>query len=145
MNFINIALGILLLSLAIEDFRKKKIMVLPVAAAFLLGILHLAINDSLELKSAIGGAGIGVILCILSWVTKKQIGLGDGLVTAVMGIYMGMKFTLLSLCMAFFLVSPTALILCCLKKVKKKDRLPFIPFLFLGYVITVWMKGVETV
>lgn len=138
---IEIPLGALLAALAVEDMRNKSITVWPVAGAFILGILNFIIYHDPHGKGLLGGMGIGGILCLLCWVMKKSIGLGDGLVTALIGIYTGVKFMIICLCAAFFLAAPAALMLCCLKKIKKREKMPFIPFLFLGYVLAFCIKG----
>jgi len=138
---IEISLGVLLAAFAIEDLKYKSIRILPFIGAFLPGILHFVIYHVPEGKSILGGIGVGGILCLLCWATQKSIGFGDGLVTALIGIYTGLKFTVICLCAAFFLAALAALTLCCLKKVKKKEKIPFIPFLFLGYVLVFCMRG----
>lgn len=138
---IEVPLGILLAVLAMEDIKNKKITIWPVAAAFILGMLNFIIYHEPDGKSLLGGLALGVGICLLWWITGKSIGLGDGLVTALVGVYTGTKFTMICLCTAFFLAASAALMLCCIKKVKKKERIPFIPFLLLGYILAFCFKG----
>lgn len=137
---IEIGIGGWLAALAAEDLRKKQVKIWHMAAAFVPGILYVAFYCRGEMGNVMGGIGVGLFLCLLSGLTEKGIGMGDGLVTMIIGIYSGMRFTLLCLLMAFFLVSPVALILYLLKRMKKRETLPFIPFLFAGYVLAFFVK-----
>lgn len=141
MGIIEIPLGVLLAALAAEDLKSKRIKIFPVTAAFILGIINFIVYHQPDAKSLLGGVALGGGICLLWWITGKNIGLGDGLVIALIGIYRGLKFTVICLCAAFFLAAPAALILCCLKKGKKKGKIPFIPFLFLGYGLVSFIKG----
>jgi prepilin signal peptidase PulO-like enzyme (type II secretory pathway) len=141
MDGIAIVLGIGLVFWAIQDMKNKKIMLLPITAAFAAGLLRCLIFHQPAVIDGLLGAGIGVALCLISKWTGKEIGMGDGMVTAVIGIYMGIRMTVLCLCLAFFLVSPVALLLGCFKKLSGKDSLPFLPFMLLGYWITWGING----
>lgn len=137
-----IAFGVWLAALAAEDFKNKSVKTWHIAAMLLPGILYAALyryggeESSLTiLLFLLADLVPGLILCLLSKLTRRGIGMGDALVTMVIGIYMGTRFAFICLCAAFFLASPAALLLYCLKKKQKTARIPFLPFLFAGYIM----------
>lgn len=134
-------LAILLAALAIGDIKYKKINIWGIGVGSILAIVGLIICGQSRIRSLAGGIGIGLAVCLLHWVTQKGIGLGDGMLAVLIGICTGAEFTIICLCTAFFLASFVALALCFFKKMGRKSRIPFVPFLFLGYMITLGMKG----
>lgn len=97
-----------------------------------------AISDTL---SAIAfGIIPGIILLILGFLTRGAIGYGDGFLVICLGIMLGLRETLFICHIAFFISAMAAL--CVMLLGKKGNRfftkrsLPFIPFLLIGYVIS---------
>ena len=77
----------------------------------------------------------GVIALILSYITKEQIGYGDGLILLAMGGCLGMRQAMMIVGIALgasFVVS-VALVL--LRKAGRNQKLPFVPFLFAGWIM----------
>lgn len=134
-------LAVLLAVFTIGDIKYKKINIWGIGLGYILGIAGGIIYGQSRIRSLAGGIGIGLAVCLLHWVTQKGIGLGDGMLAVLIGICTGAEFTVICLCASFFLASCAALVLCCLKKAGRKSRIPFVPFLFLGYMITLGMKG----
>lgn len=77
----------------------------------------------------------GLILLVVSFLTKESVGMGDGLVLCALGIFSGMKQTLAVLGMAFFLCAMLAVLLLVLRRANKKTELPFLPCLCAGYLL----------
>ena len=103
-------------------------------AAFIL--LKLITNNNL-LKTLLDLAlGIipGLATTLLAHLTDENIGYGDGLLIISLGIAMGFKNTFFVCCIAFVLSGMVALILIFRKK-SGKQTLPFIPFIFISYII----------
>ena len=82
----------------------------------------------------LGGCLVGAALVLLAWVTRQQIGYGDGLLFAVTGIFLGFFENLLLLIASLFPAAFFAGVLF-LKKKKKGYRFPFVPFVLVGYVL----------
>ena len=80
------------------------------------------------------GVLIGVALWGISYATAGQIGNGDGQVFVVTGLFIGgiNNFTLLFWSTSFCAI--TAGVLLFAKRVGRKDRIPFVPFVLLAYV-----------
>lgn len=134
-TIIESAFSVLLGMLAIWDYRHRKIMLMPLIAALGLGILNFFLYQPFSVKGLLAAGGFGMGLCLLSQLTKGEIGMGDGLVSVLIGIYKGFSCTTVCLCVAFFLASVFSLCLLCFKKAGKKEKIAFIPFLFLGYAV----------
>ena len=79
----------------------------------------------------------------ISMISEEQIGKGDGLVIAALGILCGVRNTLGIVCFGSLFMLPVALAVILLKKEKKKIRLPFLPALFLGYIMTFFLGGMS--
>ena len=83
----------------------------------------------------------GTIALILSYITKEQIGYGDGLLLLAMGGCVGLQQTITVVGIALgasFLVSVGLVIL---RKAGRSQKLPFVPFLFAGWIMT-WGGGI---
>ena len=111
MKWIELSLCFLLGALAITDYKSRKIPLWPVVPVLGIGILNLQLQHYRDWISILGGTGAGIFLCIISKVTGSRIGIGDGLVIAVIGIFMGAKLTFFCMSTAFFLVSFAALLI----------------------------------
>jgi len=85
-------------------------------------------------QARIGGLAVGSLLLLFGYFSKEAIGIGDGVVISVCGAAFGIYETV-ALC--FFAALYTAVFsfaLLMLRKVGRKSRIPFLPFLLLGYV-----------
>ncbi len=84
--------------------------------------------------------GVGIL--VLSLMLKGSIGKGDGYLLCISGLALGLKQNLSILFYGLFLAGGTAAVLLGLGKVKRDTKLPFVPFLLGGFVLTVlqpWM------
>ena len=91
-------------------------------------VVGLAVNVRFRELSAVeilGGLGIGVVMVILSFLTKGAIGMGDGWLLCATGVLLGASgnFELLLTALGIGLL---------LGKVHWKDSFPFAPFLCLA-------------
>lgn len=137
MKWMEWSLCLLIGILAIADYKNKKIPLWSVLAVFVIGLLNLHLQHYREWENALGGSGVGVIICILSKATGNRIGMGDGLIIAAIGMFMGLKITLFCTGAAFLLASVAALFLLCIKRVERNYNMPFVPYIFAAYVLTI--------
>jgi leader peptidase (prepilin peptidase)/N-methyltransferase len=79
-----------------------------------------------------GGLGGGILLLILAMARKDGLGGGDIKFTAVLGVWLGWKLTLLTLLLSFLFGGTTGMVLLLLKLKSRQDLIPFGPFLALG-------------
>ena len=76
----------------------------------------------------------GIALILVAVATKKA-GSADGIVLLFLGFFDGLKVCMTSLMISLFAISVIALVLLGLKKVGRDFRLPYLPFLWIGYIL----------
>lgn len=120
--------------LAGMDVRKRQISLSLTGALFLTGIgWQILVEDTSWpewLLSLLPGAGF----LILSYVSREQVGYGDGLLLLTVGIWMGLGQTFGVLTLGLVLCSVLCGALLARKKIRKQDSIPLVPFLLLGFV-----------
>ena len=117
---------------AILDFKYKKIPWVLSICFIVIGIGSVLISSPINWWQFLGAiVGIGIIL--ISVCTKLAIGLGDGLVLLVVGIFIGLWKTLMILFLAGILVAVVGIIMMVQKKGNLNTSLPFIPFILAAY------------
>lgn len=139
----HISVAIVLYIIAIIDSKTYKI---PNVFVFgLLGIGFLLFVTEILLYQdrilyliiqKISGLFICVVLFyVLSRITKDGIGMGDVKVIAVMGWMIGLSLSFVAVMFSLLICSIVAVGLLISKKKNKSDKIPFGPFLFLGYIV----------
>lgn len=63
--------------------------------------------------------------------------MADAVILLILGISMGLGNSISVLMIALFIVCGYSGIMLLLKKVNKKSQVPFLPFLFIGYIASV--------
>jgi len=93
------------------------------------------INSALGV--VVGGGIILIIALVGSMIFKKEaMGGGDVKLAAMIGAFLGWRYTIISLFLGFFLGALTGIILIMAKIKKREDAIPFGPFIALGSIIT---------
>lgn len=135
----NLLLGIMLFYCAYKDFKYQKISLSIVGITFV-GIVILSfIGKEFILFNTIGGFAIGLLLMLISKITRGQIGMGDGIIFSITGFGFGFWNNLYLLLYSLTFCAITAIILIILKKINRKKTIPFIPFVFFSYLgIMLW-------
>jgi leader peptidase (prepilin peptidase)/N-methyltransferase len=93
------------------------------------------------INSALGALVGGGIILIIAWVgsivfKKEAMGGGDVKLTAMIGAFLGWRYTIISLFLGFFIGALIGIILIMTKIKKREDAIPFGPFIALGSIIT---------
>lgn len=137
-----IILFIYLFLMSIYDIRKKEIQIeISVVTIVVLAagqICRIACGEQIWYL-AFTGVIEGGLLIGLSKITKGQVGIGDGIVFITSGVMFGFfeNGILLFLSLVFAAVAGGFLLL--LRRVGRKDTIPFVPFIFVGYgVMCLW-------
>lgn len=137
-----IILFIYLFLMSIYDIRKKEIQIeISVVTIVVLAagqICRIACGEQIWYL-AFTGVIEGGLLIGLSKITKGQVGIGDGIVFITSGVMFGFfeNGILLFLSLVFAAVAGGFLLL--LRRVGRKDMIPFVPFIFVGYgVMCLW-------
>lgn len=93
-----------------------------------------------RLLQGLGGLAISFVVLILVYlISRKGLGGGDVKFMSVVGLYLGVSGVLTALLLASVLSAVVALVLIILKRIGKRDAIPFAPFLFLGIVTAVFL------
>lgn len=129
-----IVLGILA-AFSVYDLKTKKVPVAAVAVfgAVVMGYRLFGKNGIWELLI---GLVPGMLILLLAYVTRESIGVGDGLIVCVIGMFCGVNDTLAVLGMALVMASGVAIVLLTVKRAGRKTELPFLPCLCAGYLLS---------
>lgn len=135
---IQIAALMVLLIIAIEDIKSMsisswKIWILAALSVGSAAFEIVAGADDIE-RAAVALLP-GVVLIVLYYVTGKQIGLGDGMVTLCMGPAFGIERVALGITVAFFVSGLFSLVIIAALRGRRKQSYPFIPFIAAGMVV----------
>ena len=71
----------------------------------------------------------------ISKLGREQVGMGDGMIIALTGLFLGMNGCFIMVCTASFVMVFIAAAVLILKKGNKYTKLPFLPALFVGYIV----------
>ena len=117
------------------DLRLLAFATIPVILLFAVG------NEQLHLMPRLLGLIPGLLIVAMSFISGQEIGTGDGVVTAWLGAVIGMVSLMEVLMFASFGLFAVSAIY--MLKGRRKIRLPFIPFLFGGFVICFVSSGLS--
>lgn len=123
-----IGLSVLLVPCAVMDVWKKR---LPVVALCILMAVAATVNLVMERLSwweILLGVLYGGSFLLISLLSKGAVGLGDGVMIAAAGAWMGIMFVLYASIFGFLLAGIFGLLYIKVKKLDRKTKLPFAPF-----------------
>jgi len=105
------------------------------------GLVYNLAAGPLELWSMFaGGLAGGVLLLLLAIISRGGMGGGDVKFAAALGFWLGWPYTLLALFAGFLIGGVVSSLLLLLRIKKRKDYIPFGPFIAIGAFIT-WFYG----
>lgn len=115
---------------AVPDLKSKAIPVwIPIVFLLAAVTADLFLPTSIGKKILWSGAAPGGILLLLTLVSKRKIGEGDGLCLLTGGLIAGIGRILVILEGALVLVSLTGIFMIAAKRGRAEDRIAFLPFL----------------
>ncbi len=139
---IEIIMGALLLAAGIMDIRKREISRIFIVMLFVAAAADIAISiykadsfSSFDWWQTAGGFSIGICAIGISVISREQIGRGDGLVIAALGLMLGFSECLSVVCIASVIMALVSIIVLIIRKGNRNTRLPFIPALFASYAL----------
>lgn len=138
-KIVHICLIIILGVICVFDIIRKKIPVYMLIVLAAAGIISNFTVGEFDIEKRIIAMLPGMILLIVSMITKQQIGYGDGMIILIMGLYIDIDDILSIVLSSFLLSSIAAIILMTVFKKKKNFEMAFSPFLLIGYGL---VKGV---
>ncbi len=96
-------------------------------------------TGEIRLWQMLAGMVPGAILLVLG-VLGRQVGPADGLILCLVGLGESYVFALWMLMVACAIMGGISLTGMAMRRLKKEDRLPFVPFLSAGYVICLCLQ-----
>ena len=132
-KIVHICLIIILGVICVFDIKRKKIPVYMLIVLAAAGIISNFTVGEFDIEKRIIAMLPGMILLIVSMITKQQIGYGDGMIILIMGLYIDIDDILSIVLSSFLLSSIAAIILMTVFKKKKNFEMAFSPFLLIGY------------
>lgn len=131
----------LLAFLAVEDWKSKKIPMVPVLLCGILGMVFHLIFKERSIWDILGGLLLGVLLYFISVITKGKIGKGDGFLFMVTGVYIGFWNNLILLWLSCVVAGVIGIAIIVWKRKSKNYQMPFVPFVLLSGCIMVFLGG----
>lgn len=135
-----IVLGILL-GVSYVDIRARRVPVYVFWAGIVMVLLYRVFCQNISLWELLMGLGPGILFLFVSRVTREGIGYGDSWGILILGGYLSFGELLEVLMTAFILMAVYAVILLSLKKMSRKCKMPFFPFLTCGYTVLLLTEG----
>jgi len=140
-----ILLGYIAMVFDINTKRIPNTLVLIMVSGWLLLIAPMIYFDiesglSLLADSVFGLLTGGGLFLLIYVVSRKGLGGGDVKFMAAAGLYLGFAKTVPAIFYGTVLAAITGLILILLKKIGRKDKMPLVPFLFAGIMITFFLS-----
>lgn len=129
-----IVIIIFLILSALIDLRKKEVNISLCISVALVGLIYEIFISKTDILSIILGILPGIFLMLTSIVTNEEIGKGDAAILSTIGIFLGLKKTILVLIYALFSTIIIGGILLLIRKKNKKYKIPFIPFILFSYI-----------
>ncbi len=136
MKLIEAVLWIWLLVLSVIDIKKKcfdrKILLIS-TIAFGLIMITVCILNVKDWKMILGGTIMGAVFLLASVITRQSIGTGDGYILTVCGMVTGLYQMVVLVILSLGSASLYGVALCLRKKAGRHTKIPFVPFICLGY------------
>ncbi len=118
-----------------EDIKTRRLSGKGIFLFVIVGVMVSVLFPVYRIGQILLGMGIGGGLLIVSLLSKGGIGAGDGMVVLISGIYLGVRENCFLLLLALLVSSLYSGVLWIGKKVDRKQKIPFIPFLLVGYIM----------
>lgn len=129
-----VVITIFLILSTLLDLRKKEVNISLCISVALIGLIYGIFINKTDLLSIILGIIPGIFLMLTSIVTNEEIGKGDAVILSTIGIFLGLKKTILVLIYALFMTVIIGGILLLIRKKNKKYKIPFVPFILCSYI-----------
>ena len=131
---------VFLLCNAIHDLKYKRVWAKGMLI-FALSVMVYAFIDKQRLMMDYWMASLlGIVFLLISWISPAMVGMGDGICILLLG-FLWEWYEILTMCaIALLMAGVMGGVLLVLKKVTRKTKMPFVPFLFVAAVV-IGLKG----
>ncbi len=130
----NVVILVFLVILAILDWRKKEIPVLLMLFMSVAVVAFTVFCRTESVRSCVAGAGVGLLLFLVSKCTKEAIGYGDSWLILLLGVYLGGLRVVQLMFVASLLSAVCSLFYLWKCHWKRSATIPFVPFLTIAYL-----------
>lgn len=130
-----VVIGILLFAAGIIDIKKRLINRRFLLLLLLVCLATAPLKKNFGIWDTLGGLSVGLCAIGVSMISRGQIGKGDGYVIAAVGIVLGLRRCLAVVSIALLMMCMVAMIILALKKGNRHTKLPFLPAVFVGYMV----------
>lgn len=93
--------------------------------------------NTLIISSLIGAIATFLVLYLIHKVTKGGFGMGDVKLLSSLGLMVGISSTLTTILFGMIVAATLGVLMILLKRKTRKDTIPFGPFIFVGFIISV--------
>ena len=125
---------------AVKDFRKKEVNIPVLGILVVAAMVMIFLGKDISVSNAIIGLAEGLLLILVSVMTKGQIGIGDGILLAACGLMLGGKDNMVMFFFACLSSAIVSVLIMIIKKADKKTTIPFVPFMIPGFLIMVLLS-----
>ena len=125
---------IILAGFAVYDMKTKTVS-LSAVAVLAAGVFVYRICTGTGMAELAAGLVPGALVVVLAFVTKESIGMGDGLMLCVLGMFCGWRRCLAVFGLALVLSAALAIVLLVCRRAGRKTEIPFLPGLFGGFFL----------
>lgn len=126
---------------SIMDIKSKRVSLKIMSGLFLIGCFFRGIQGELFTWCFLLRLIPGIVCFLLTWITRGSIGIGDGCMFWVLGAFLSLEELLVVCMIALCAVGIVALVLMVGFHKKKNYEIPFVPFLFIGFIATKALYG----
>ena len=125
--------------LAMADLRWKRVPIWMLVVGGIFATYMSVYYYALEMKDVtelLWGLIPGILFLLMS-VTTKKAGIADGVVLLILSLSIGYRECIISFVFSLIAISILSLFLLALRKVRGNSKLPYLPFLLVGYIFQV--------
>lgn len=124
-----------LIGCSVSDWRRKAISLWCLVLFSIITLCLCVLCQNVNVSQRVSGVVIGLVFFVISKCTKEALGYGDSWIILLLGCWLGGK-ELLQLLLAASLISAVASLFLLWKRGwKRKETIPFVPFLAMAYVL----------
>ncbi len=116
------------------DVKKKEVNTILCVIVAAVGLVYELFIMKTNIAIIILGILPGVFLMLASIVTNEEIGKGDAVILSTIGIFLGLKKSILILINALFMTVLIGGIFLLIKRKNRKYKIPFVPFILFSYI-----------
>ncbi|MBQ6549869.1 MAG: prepilin peptidase [Lachnospiraceae bacterium] len=131
-----IGMFLLLIPCTVTDVRTRLVPVWFAGIFSACALLYHLLFTTSMLKEVVFGALMGLLFIGISRISRGALGMGDAILILSLGIWCGLQDSFTVILFAFILSGLFGGIVLLVRKKKRQETLPFVPFLLLSAVIS---------